>query len=66
MKTLLALLMLALPASAQVDPCYRPPMPDQCVPKSYQVGDHIRCLVVDRIKLLDYIRKLDAYYSCRR
>ena len=66
MKAVLALLLLALPASAQVDPCYRPLMPELCVPKTDQMGDHIRCLVVDRIRLLDYIRQLDAYYTCRR
>ena len=51
---------------AQVDPCYRPPMPERCVPKSDQMGEHVRCLVVDRIKLLDYVRQVDAYHACKR
>jgi hypothetical protein len=66
MKTLLALMLLTTPVEAQVDPCYRPPMPELCVPKTDQMGDHVRCLVVDRVKLLQYIRRLDAYYTCRK
>lgn len=58
--------LLSCTAHAAVDPCYRPPLPERCVPKSDQMGEHVRCLVVDRIKLLDYIRRVDAYHACKR
>ena len=52
-------------AWGQARECYKPPMPPLCIPKDVQSeGDHIRCLVVDRIKLLDYIRAMALYQEC--
>ena len=54
------------PAHAIEDQCYRPTMPTMCIMQDDQnISEHIRCTIVNNIKLHDYIRGLTLYQECR-
>ena len=61
----IAALLISGLAWGQARQCYRPVMPPPCeVQKDTQKDEYMRCLVVDRLKLLDYIRAMAIYNQC--
>ena len=50
----------------QTDECYKPPFPTMCVMADDQnIAEHLRCAIVNEMKLRDNVRGLTLYQECR-